>query len=200
MSREWPNYATLEPPADTPEAEYDCHARRAAIFDVIVAAGSPQRINQRALADRFDVAPSTISNDMDRLAEAVDQHLADDVALTGRALFDHVTRELLHADDWEATREAFDVFLEWSEFLADRGEIERAPDRAAVDVRQRSADDAYVVVDSSDLELADGGDGAGDDPDVIDDAAGFTETPAAIDVTPTEATESDRDQEADDDE
>ena len=87
MTENLPNYATTEPPEGKPTEEYTTHERRAEILQLLTETGSPFAIKQVRLAERYDVAESTISRDMDRLRESVAGHLGDDAKLTTRTLF-----------------------------------------------------------------------------------------------------------------
>jgi len=181
-----PNYAAMEPPDDKPIGEYTTHERRAEILRLLKEAGSPFAIKQCRLAERYDVHESTISRDMDRLRESVDAYLGQDAKLTTRTLFEKTVRELQNDGEWKA---AWDVVVDWNEWLADLGEQHREPRRSevGVDVTSRHAEVAYTIVregDADPLPTVDG-DGAGPDAggERVDyDALGFTKSPATVDV------------------
>lgn len=178
MTDNLPNYAAVEPPADEPPEEYSTHERRAALLRRIQEAGSPFAINQSDQADRFGVHRSTITRDMDRLRESVDEHLADDAKLTTRVLFESITEELLAADDWKAKKAAFDMAMDFNQWLADLGEQHREPDRLEADVHTQSSEVQYRVVReeaAEELPTDDSG-----TPDF--EALGFAEGPTGIDV------------------
>lgn len=178
MTDNLPNYSAIEPPADTDPEEYSTHERRAALLRRIREVGSPFAITQSREADRFGVHESTISRDMDRLRESVGEHLGDDAKLTTRVLFESITEELLDADDWRAKKAAFDMVMDWNEWLAEIGEQHREPDRLEADVRTRNSEVQYRVVrEESDAELPTDDAGA---PDF--EALGFAEGPSGIDV------------------
>lgn len=200
MTDAHPDYAALEPPQETPPAEYTTHQRRAEILQLIINAGSPHAVTQTRLADRYDVHDSTISRDMDRLRESIDEHLGDNAKLTTRALFEKTIHDLRDADDWRATKAAFDAVMDWNDWLADIGEQHREPDRSKVDVdmERTSREVSYTVVAGDDKALFGGEpstDAAADttaDTAAVDDQEdlGFTSTPVGIDVeTPEDDTE-----------
>ena len=195
MTDDIPDYSAVEPPDGKAPETYSYHERRGEIFDVIVAAGSPTAVTQARLAERYDVAESTISNDMDRLRESVSDHLGTSAKLTTRTVFEKVVDELLEADDWRAKKAAFDTVMEWNEWLQDVGEQHREPDRVEADVRERSTEVQYRVVrgETADAVAGDNTTGGGLDTDDGPDyeALGFTEAPADVAVESVDDTEGD---------
>lgn len=183
MTDNLPDYTAIEPPEDTPAEEYGTHERRAALLRRIRETGSPYAINQSRQAERFDVHRSTVSRDMDRLRESVDEHLGDDAKLATRTLFESITEELLAADDWRAKKAAWDMAMDWNDWLAELGEQHREPDRIEADVRRRNTEVQYRIVDdASDApELPTDDDGGTDF-----EALGFAEGPSGVDVTPVD--------------
>jgi len=176
MTDNLPNYAAMEPPDETPIKEYSTHERRAEILQRIKEAGSPFGITQARLAERYGVHESTISRDMDRLRESIDDHLGNDAKLLTRTLLEKTVRELQAEGEWKA---AWDVVMDWNDWLADLGEQHREPDRVEADVRQRTSEVQYRVVreepDDVPVSEEDGG---------VDHAAlGFTAAPGGeVDV------------------
>ena len=180
MTDNLPDYSAIEPPADTVPEKYSTHERRAALLRRIQEVGSPFAITQAREADRFGVHESTISRDMDRLRESVGEHLGDDAKLTTRVLFESITEELLDADDWRAKKAAFDMVMDWNEWLAEIGEQHREPDRLEADVRTQTSEVQYRVVrEEPDADLPTDDDGGTDF-----EALGFAEGPTGIDVEP----------------
>ena len=178
MTANLPNYAALEPPDGKPVAEYSTHERRAEILRLLREAGSPFAIKQVRLADRYNVHESTISRDMDRLRESVAEYLGQDAKLTTRTLLEKTVRELQNEGEW---KQAWDVVMDWNEWLAEVGEQHREPARSEVDVRSRHAEVAYTVVREGDDEpLPTTEDGTVDHEDL-----GFTSAPVTVDVDET---------------
>lgn len=180
MTEDLPNYAALEPPEDKPIEEYTHHERRAELLHRIREAGSPFAITQAREADRFGVHRSTISRDMTRLRQAIDTHLGDEAKLTTRILFESIIEELLDEEDWKATKAAWDIVMDWNDWLADVGVQHREPKQSSVDVemQSRNLDVAYQVVhdgDSDSLPTTTTG-------DVDYEELGFTSGPSSIDV------------------
>lgn len=186
MTDNIPNYDVIEPPEDTPKAEYGTHERRAAVWREMKAAGSPAKINKADLAREFDVARSTIYRDMERLREWCDESLGDDAKLTTRAVFESVVGDLMDSDDWRAKKAALDAVMDWNEWLADLGEQHREPDKVEADVRARGSNVHYQVVgDAPDLPTDDDG---GTDFDAL----GFAEGPTGVSVGAVEEVDSDQ--------
>jgi hypothetical protein len=182
MADNLPDYSALEPPAEKPPAEYSHHERRAEILRRLVDAGSPAAVNQSDLADRYDVHDSTVSRDMDRLRESVNHHLGKSAKFTTRTLYQHVVDELLEEDDWRATKAAWDVAIEWNEWLQEIGEQHKEPDRVEADVRSRATEVQYRVVrgDGDSVDASETGDTRDDYEEL-----GFTAAPGgAVDVEP----------------
>jgi hypothetical protein len=185
MTENLPDYSTIKPPDEKPKPEFDHHERRADLLRRVISAGSPYAVNQSGLADEYAVDRSTICRDMKRLRESVDDALGDDAKLTARAVFERVLEDLQDADDWRASKAAFDAVMDWQNWLAELGEQHREPNRSEldVDVRSRGVDVSYQVVregEDEPLPTTDAGDGTGEQVD--HEALGFTSGPAEIDV------------------
>ena len=185
MTENLPDYSTINPPDEKPKPEFDHHERRADLLRRVITAGSPYAVNQSDLADEYAVDRSTICRDMKRLRESVDDALGADAKLTARAVFERVLEDLQDADDWRASKAAFDAVMDWQNWLAELGEQHREPNRSEldVDVRSRGVDVSYQVVregEDEPLPTTDAGDGTGEQVD--HEALGFTSGPAAIDV------------------
>jgi hypothetical protein len=172
------DYTTVDVPDGKPPEEYHYTERRAEIFSLIEAAGSPQRMNQSDLARRYDVDQSQISRDIDALGEYVAESLGQRAKLTTRMMFKRVVGDLLEEDDWRASKAAWEVVTEWNEWLADLGEQHREPDKSEVDVDldARSTEVSYTVVREEPELPVDGG-GRVDYDDL-----GFSQAPASIAV------------------
>lgn len=177
MTEKSPDYTRVQPPDDKPPSEYSTHERRADILQAIIEAGEPSAVNQRRLAEEvYDIHESTVSRDIDRLRESINEHLGTSARFTTRTLFQHVVRELLAEDDWRATKAAWEVAQDWNEWLADIGEQHREPQRSEIDVDVRSQKTAYEVVrdeEGDPLPITETG-------EVDHEELGFTSGPADI--------------------
>lgn len=183
MTEEQPDYTRAQPPEEKPPSEYSTQERRADILQTIIEeAGSPSAVNQRDLAQKYDVHESTVSRDMDRLRESINEHLGTDAKFTTRTLYQHVVRDLLSEDDWRATKAAWDVAQEWNEWLAEIGEQHREPQRSEIDVDMRSQKTAYEIVrdeEGDPLPRTEVG-------EIDHEELGFTSGPVDIESKPSE--------------
>ena len=181
MTANLPDYSTVRVPEGKPASEYSHHERRADLLRRIIGAGSPYAINQSDLAADYGVDRSTVCRDMARLRESVDEALGNDAKLTARAVFERALLDLQNAEDWRASKAAFDMAMSWQQWLAELGEQEREPDRSEVDVdmRSRTVDVSYQVVrEGEDTPLPT----TEDDNTVDHGALGFTSSPTEIDL------------------
>ena len=183
MTDNLPDYAAIKVPDGKPASEYSHHERRADLLRRIITAGSPYAINQSDLAAEYDVDRSTVCRDLKRLRESIDDTLGADAKLTARAVFERALLDLRNADDWRASKAAFDMAMDWQDWLANIGEQDREPDRSEIDmdVRSRRTEVAYHVVREGDGE-ADPLPTTDEDDTVDYEALGFTSAPTGIDV------------------
>lgn len=140
------NYFAVEIPEKKSPGEYSYTERRADLLHRILEAGSPTRINQYDAADEYDVTQGTILKDIDALSDSTDETIGGHAKITTRAAFDHVLEELYEADDWRATKAAWDVVMGWDAWLGDVGEQERAADQSEVDMAVSDDGSVYEVV------------------------------------------------------
>jgi predicted XRE-type DNA-binding protein len=175
------DYTSVDIPADKPPEEYHYTERRAELLELIEQAGSPARMNQSDLAERYGVTQSQISKDLDRLGEFVGDALGQRATLSTRALHRRVITDLLETDDWRATKAAWDVQQEWNDWLADVGAQDREPEQHEheVDVDARRTEVAYTVV-REETELPTDDTGGVDYEDL-----GFTSAPTTIEIEDT---------------
>jgi len=180
------DYSTIEIPDDEPPEEYHYTARRAELLEHILREGSPSAINQSRLAERFDVTQGQISQDVDALGEHIADGLGGRATLETRAAFERIRRELFDEGEW---KDAWEVIVDWNEWLADMGEQHREPDRSEldVDVRSRHSEVAYQVVregENEPLPTTEVETDDGTDEQVDHEALGFTSGPVGVEVTP----------------
>lgn len=174
MTSDLPDYTTVKVPDDKPPTEYTTHERRADLLRRCITAGSPYAVNQSDQAERYNVDRSTVSRDMKRLRESVDDALGEDAKLTTKTIFERALLDLREADDWRASKAALDCVMEWNDWLADLGLQEREPDRAEVDVRSRSV--SYQIVREGEEDPL-----PTDENETVDhDALGFTSGPVGV--------------------
>ena len=180
------NYFEVNVPDDKNPQEYSYTERRAEILNLILRKGSPSGINQTHLAKRYDVSQPMISKDFDVLGDCVNDRIGNAAKLQTRAAFNRIFEDLIEAEDedgnpdYRAKKWAWDMVMDFNEWLGDMGKQERAPKRSEIDldadVRRRSSEIAYHVehtIDSGDQEV----------PDDLDDAAAIdVEFDADLDV------------------
>lgn len=185
MTDSLPDYTALNVPDDKHPTEYTHHERRADLLHRCIEMGSPFAVNKTGQSDRYDVSRQTIHRDMNRLRESVGDSLGDDAKLTSKAVYERALLELRQADDWRASKAAFEMTMDWNEWLADIGEQHREPDKSEldmdVDMQSRQTEVSYQIVrEDSDEPLP-----TEDDDSVDHEALGFTSGPAEIDVETT---------------
>jgi len=174
---ELPDYVSRQPPSDTPLEEYDYHDRRAEICDLWIQQGGPGALVQTRLADRYDVADSTITRDKKRIRESLAAHTGEDFKATATIVYEYFRREMRQADDWRAKKALADKTLDFGRWFMETGDIHREPDRIEGDFRHRSSEVQYRVVREEPAALPT------DDADGVDfEALGFAEGPAGVDV------------------
>jgi hypothetical protein len=126
------NYEAVDIPDDKPPSEYHWTERRAEILQLIEKAGHPDSISPTRLADRYDVSKSQISQDKSRLqefiVEQIDEPAVDAITST---VFQTAVQELMDNDEY---RKAAKTVSDWNDWLADRGHVEREPDRLEANV------------------------------------------------------------------
>lgn len=141
-----PEYDEIEVP-DIPSDEFTTEQRRADLLRQVFDAGAPSAINQSREAERYDVHRSTICRDMNELAEYVGKNIGNDARLMARAVFERTLSDLQEADDWRASKAAFDTMMDWQSWLQDTGEQRKEPDKLAV---QTETDAVRVTFDEGD--------------------------------------------------
>ena len=112
------DYYHVEPPSEKDPPQYSTYERRAEVLDILIASRSPKSVNRTRLAERYDVAVSTITRDIDRLGEAVSEMFDEQsIILETRALREEVVNSLLQEDSWRAKKAALDAHFDWVRFL-----------------------------------------------------------------------------------
>ena len=168
------NYFDVVVPDDKNPSEYHYTQRRAEILQMVLANGTPRGISQTQLSNRYDVSQPQISKDFDAIADCVAERIGNTAKLQTQAAFNRIFGDLIDATDedgnpdYRAKKWAWDMVMDFNEWLGDIGKQERAPKRSEIDldadVRRRSSEIAYHVehtIDSGDQEV----------PDELDDAA-----------------------------
>lgn len=149
--------------------------------------GRPAAINQYDAAERYGVNQSTISRDIDKLADYMDEHLGEQALLESETVYSRAIEGLLEAaedGDWRAYKAAADVIAKRNDRLGEIGAQHREPERSEIDleadIRQQGAENGYRVVETGgeDGQLVRVSDADAEDDGDADDDLGFTATPA----------------------
>lgn len=150
-----PNYYAHNIPQHKSPKDYTYIERRAEILQYILQRGSPYAVHQSQLADRYDVTDGQISQDMDRLRKHISEHLGDEAKLTTRTVFEKTVCELQAQGEWRA---AWDVVMDWNEWLADIGKQHREPTHLSQDIAVgdgTSTDSYSIITDTGQTETTD---------------------------------------------
>lgn len=94
-----PDYESVHVKAGLRPEEYGWRQRRADLLRRIKEAGGVAMLNKSELAREYDVARSTLYNDLERLAEYADESLGERESLDGEALYGRALRKLLSDAD-----------------------------------------------------------------------------------------------------
>lgn len=128
-----PDYEALEIPTKNP-AEYTYAERRAELLQTVLDLGHPSLVNQTAEAERYDVTQQQISQDLDRLAEYIDDNLGNRRELTTEAVYHRCITGLLEEGEY---RKAAQTVSDWNEWITEHKDLqELAEDIDALKARQ----------------------------------------------------------------
>jgi hypothetical protein len=163
-----PDYASISPPDDKPETEYDYIERRAELYRLLKKYGHPRNIemNQSGLAERYGCDQSSISRDFQKLRSYFKSRAGSRAVAETGMLGEKVVEQIITqardledtADDLEAAGDfraaakmreraanlwskAQDNQMQFNEFLFDTGHLDEEPDQLEVDV---DPSDAYM--------------------------------------------------------
>jgi hypothetical protein len=117
------DYRAIDVPDDEEPENYHYTARRAELLDLVERAGHPQLVNGARLARRYGCSRQNIYNDLDVLAEYIDETLGDRRVLTTNAVIQRCVAGLLENEEYrKAARTQLD-FNEWIDKYRDREEF-----------------------------------------------------------------------------
>jgi hypothetical protein len=120
------DYRSIDVPEDEEPENYHYTARRAELLDLVEQAGHPQLVNGARLARRYGCSRQNIYNDLDVLAEYVDETLGDRRVLTTNAVIQRCVAGLLENEEY---RKAARTQLDFNEWITDRHDREEFADR-----------------------------------------------------------------------
>lgn len=136
------NYAELsgQAPFDKPTTEYSTIERRSEIYGMIEDAGHPRNLerNQEQLGDRYGVSQQQISKDIDKIREFEATHNAVRAQAVTSWLAEKAVQQKIEDGNFE---DAFDIQLEYVDYLFETGDIEAAPDELEI---SGDAGEAYM--------------------------------------------------------
>ncbi|MFC6823812.1 hypothetical protein [Halopelagius fulvigenes] len=118
------DYASAEIPEDEAPENYSWQARRAEILRRIKEAGHPAALNQAELGREFGTSRQNINNDMDALADYVEDNLGRRRALTAKCVFDRCLEGLLEQEEYAAAARVVRNREEWLTEREDLRELE----------------------------------------------------------------------------
>ena len=126
------DYESVEIPDDVAPSEFHYTHRRASLLRIIEQHGTPAVVNRRYFGERFDVSRQIIQNDIQSLAEYINETAGGERATaTAATVYQKCVRELLAEEEWEAAARTTDRWMGW---LQDTGRQQTEPDRAEVEV------------------------------------------------------------------
>lgn len=133
-----PDFAALDLPNDKPKEEWDWQHRRAYVYRRLIEEGHHSLINKRQLSKTFGVTRKTIYNDLDAIAEwMADQVDTEWEKSQSMLVYEKAISELIDQGDYKEAAKVRQMFDEW---LEDRGELDKEPDRKEVSVDSEDLD------------------------------------------------------------
>lgn len=144
------DYEAVNVPDGKPREDYSYVERRAEILGRIERAGHPNALNKSELAREYGVSHTSIGRDFDALAEYVAENLNRDHSFVMDRVLRGAVRNLVEdGEHYKAVKAA----EKWYDWLADVGEVTRAPERrelnmeATVSHEQTETEDYVLIAD-----------------------------------------------------
>lgn len=144
------DYGAVNVPDGKPREDYSYMERRAEILERIERAGHPNALNKSELAREYGVSHTSIGRDFDALAEYVAENLSRDYSFVMDRVLRGAVRNLVEeGEHYKAVKAA----EKWYDWLADVGEVVRAPERrelemeATVAHEQTETEDYVLITD-----------------------------------------------------
>lgn len=148
------DYDAVNVPDGKAREDYSYVERRAEILERIERAGHPNALNKSELAREYGVNHTSIGRDFDALAEYVAANLDRNHSFIMDRVLRGAVRNLV--DDGEHYKAA-KAAEKWYDWLADVGEVTRAPERrelnmdATVAHEQTETEDYLLITDEGDV-------------------------------------------------
>lgn len=124
-------YKDVNIPDGKEPSEYSYHERRSELLGFAIEAGHPDMLSRKRFAERYDVDPSTITRDIQALGDEIHEDLSSDAELITSVIYRKAVREKMDQGDFV---EAVQIVESWNEWLEDRGQQEKVPDRMEMDL------------------------------------------------------------------
>jgi hypothetical protein len=122
-----PDYASLDLPDHKEKADWEWQHRRAYVYQELIEAGHHTLVNKKALAEKFDVTRKTIYADIDKISEYMVQQIDTTWEKSQSMLvYERAIAELMDRGDFKEAAKVRKMFDEW---LEDRGELDKEPER-----------------------------------------------------------------------
>lgn len=142
-----PDYAAIDlpDPTERPHEDWTYAERRAYIYREWLDRGSHQLLNKSQLARQFDVMRKVIYNDLDKIANFVEENMARHHGAQSTAVFQRAVSELLDEGEYKQAAQVQDMMSDW---LERRGAIDKEAEKHKV-----ARADAGDELDDEDLEF-----------------------------------------------
>lgn len=128
-------------PEDIEPPDYSYTVRRAELLRFSIEGGHPDTLSRTRFAERYDVAPSTITRDMQAIRAELAEEIGAEADFISHTIYQKALRD---AADRQAWLEAVEVLESWHSWLFNRGYQQRATDKHELDhgFNQEAATDA----------------------------------------------------------
>ena len=122
-------YKDIEIDESTHPNDYSYQERRHELLGFIIEAGHPDLLSRTKFAERYDVAISTITRDIQALRAEIREEMGTDAELIGEAIFQKTMKEQAKNKDFE---DAVETFVSWYSWLQETGAKEKVADKREV--------------------------------------------------------------------
>lgn len=129
-----PDYASLDLPDHKPKEDWEWQHRRSYVYRRLLEAGHHTLLNKRALSEKFDCTRKTIYNDLDKISEyMVNQIDTQWEKSQSMLVYERAIAELMDRGDFKEAAKVRKMFDEW---LENRGEMDKEPERVEHSVNE----------------------------------------------------------------
>ena len=122
-----PLYFNIPIPKGKDPKEYTTNERRAELLIMIVEKGDPSAIPRRQICERYEVAPSTITRDIQKIAESIHHHVdTKQLEMELELAYKKIKQQALKTEDWNLYLRTIES---WKGWLFEGGKLERAAEK-----------------------------------------------------------------------